>query len=92
MNIDKKLIEAVKTNDAGALSEVMDEINLAISKAINPISPFSAPFIVSCLKRQASTIESLYPGIGEVVKDIDNGFGHTAIAIPVPKSSQEATP
>ncbi len=92
MNIDKKLIEAAESKNAEKLSEVMDEISLSISKAINPISHFSAPFIVSCLRRQASTIENLYPGIREVVKDIDECFGHTAISIPVPRSNQEATP
>ena len=57
MNIDEKIIKAIKFKDLNMLTEAMDEISLKISEVINPVSRISAPFAVFFLREYADAIE-----------------------------------
>lgn len=85
MNIDEKIIKAVKAEDSNMLTEAMDEISLKICEAVNPVSRISAPFVVFCLREYADAIECRFPKTKSLAKSLGKFFEQTTIATPTKK-------
>lgn len=80
----EKVVNAKNADEGGKfLQELHNDISVAISNAITPVTDITALFIISTLKEYAKVLSENYPDVLSMVDELINDTTKAVFNIPI---------